>query len=102
MYVYFTPIAQERLDSIVDYLDQIWGYQIREEFLSELDRCITLISEDPDLFPLLDGFADVRRCVLSFYNTLFYRVKDNQIQVLTVWDNRMNPATLNCIISQSR
>ena len=101
MRAYFTPIAQERLDSIVDYLDQTWGRRIREEFLFELNHCVALICEKPELFPLLDGFSDVRKCVLSFYHTLFYRVKDDQIQILTVWDNRMNPDTLNRIISQS-
>lgn len=100
MDVHFTTIAQQRLDDIVEYLDVTWGKSIRDKFLSEVTRCLNLISVTPDLFPLFDSRQDVRRCLVTPYNTLFYRVKDNQIQVLTIWDNRMNLQTLKLILSE--
>nr|WP_129734558.1 type II toxin-antitoxin system RelE/ParE family toxin [Parabacteroides goldsteinii] len=99
MDIYFTPLAQQRLDDIVEYLDITWGDTIKDKFLSEITRCLKLISITPDLFPLFEDYLDVRQCLVTCYNTLFYRVTGSQIQVLTIWDNRMNPQTLKFILS---
>lgn len=101
MEVYFTPLAQEALDFIVKYLNATWGTQIKNEFLDEIDRCIELIRKEPTLFPLFGDFPNVRRYVISAFNSLFYRIENEQIQVLTIWDNRMNPDYLNQIIFQA-
>lgn len=101
MKVFFTPLAQEGLDFIVEYLDTTWGTRVKDEFLNEINHCIELISKEPNLFPLFKDFPDVRRCVISSYNSLFYRIKNAQIQVLAIWDNRMDPESLKRLISQS-
>ena len=44
MDIYFTPLAQQRLDDIVEYLDITWGDTIKDKFLSEITRCLKLIS----------------------------------------------------------
>ena len=77
MDIYFTPLARERLDDIVEYLDITWGesYQKRT-FLSEITRCLKLISITPDLFPLFEDSQEVRQCLITYYNTMYYRVKN--------------------------
>ena len=77
MDIYFTPLARERLDDIVEYLDITWGKVIKKNFLSEITQCL-----------------------ITYYNTMYYRVKNNQIQILTIWDNRMDPQTLKFILSE--
>ena len=86
MDIYFTPLARERLDDIVEYLD--------------ITRCLKLISITPDLFPLFEDSQEVCQCLITYYNTMYYRVKNNQIQILTIWDNRMDPQTLKFILSE--
>ena len=100
MDIYFTPLARERLDDIVEYLDITWGKVIKKNFLSEITRCLKLISITPDLFPLFEYSQDVLQCLITYYNTMYYRVKNNQIQILTIWDNRMDPQTLKFILSE--
>lgn len=100
MDIYFAPLAQERLDDTVEYLDITWGKTVRDKFLFEMTRCLRLISQTPDMFPLFGDYPDVRRCLITYYNTLYYRIRNNQVQVLTIWDNRMNPQTLKFILSE--
>lgn len=96
----FYPSRSERLDDIVEYLDITWGKVIKKNFLSEITRCLKLISITPDLFPLFEDSQEVRQCLITYYNTMYYRVKNNQIQILTIWDNRMDPQTLKFILSE--
>lgn len=101
MDIYFTPLAQERLDTIVEYLSITWGESVKSKFLSEFMRCLRLISINQILFPLFEEYEDVRRCLVTSYNTIYYRVKNSQIQILTIWDNRMDPLTLKFLISRA-
>lgn len=101
MDIYFTPLAQERLDAIVYYLSITWGELVKGKFLSEFMRCLRLISINQVLFPLFEEYCDIRRCLITSYNTIYYRVKNNQIQILTIWDNRMDPLTLKFLIARA-
>jgi plasmid stabilization system protein ParE len=97
--VYFTPIAQERVDSIVAYLKAIWGEKTKNEFITELVHCKTLISINPTLFPLFEEYEDIRRCVINRHNCLFYKIMNDCISILTVWDNRIDIDTFKAYLS---
>lgn len=84
MDIYFTPLAQQRLDDIIEYLDITWGSSIKDKFLLEFTHCLELIMVNSELFPLFEDYQDIHRCLVTYYNTLYYRVKNNQIQIITI------------------
>ena len=39
-----------------------------------------------------DNALEVRKAVILKYNTLYYRIKKNTIEILSFFSNRQNPA----------
>lgn len=92
--VVWSKKAVQGVDNIVEYLDKNWGTKITDDFLAKLSRQITLISRQPELFPLVEGKKYIRRAVLTKQNTIFYEFKNNRVEVLYVFDTRQNPDKL--------
>ena len=59
----------------------------------KITRTINQISINPIQFP--ESKKGVRRCVLSKQTTLYYRIKQHYIEVVTFWVNYKNPKTKN-------
>lgn len=47
-----SPRAEERIDSVVDFLLMEWGFQSQQKFLAELKHCFKIIEINPFAFPL--------------------------------------------------
>lgn len=53
----------------------------------------------PEMYPRVLFRRSVHKCVLTPQNTLYYKVKDEKIeirkiQIITIFDNRQNPEKL--------
>jgi plasmid stabilization system protein ParE len=57
--------------------------------MDEVERMIALLSRFPLVFPPFQGKA-VRRCVVNKHLSIFYRLEDDQVEMLAFWDNRRN------------
>jgi len=86
--------ALNNLKSIIDYLENRWTQKEITNFSRLLEKNLKLIENSPFLFPLSDDFKDVRRAVLSPQTTIYYRVEQNEIHLITLFDNRQNPEKL--------
>lgn len=83
--------AQGNLVILLNYLEVNWSVRIRKDFLERLIRLIRLIRENPYLFPISEFGHGVRRCKISKHNALYYRIKLNEIESITIHDMRQNP-----------
>jgi len=80
--------AEYRLDEILQYLDTEFPPAVRKTFLKKLYKVIRLISRMPEMFPVSFEFADLRKCVLTKQTVIFYRVKNNFVEIVTFHDTR--------------
>ena len=60
------------------------------EFMAEIDRCVTQVSEHPLQFPVVR--ADIRRVVARrFPYSVYFRAEDRRIVVLAVFHGSRSP-----------
>jgi len=92
--IIWAPHADEDLGHILDYLDKNWGPAVSISFLDELENCIELIRTSPEAFPVFYSGQNIRRCVVTKHNSLFFKIYTNHIAVLRLYDTRQNPNDL--------
>lgn len=83
----WTDEAINNLDSIIDYLTIRWTDKEIRNFFKKLDRHLKVISTNPLSFPISDLMPNVRRCVLSSQTTIYYKLKIDQVVILSVFCN---------------
>jgi plasmid stabilization system protein ParE len=85
--------AVESFDNIVNYINDNWSEKSAKEFVQQTNRLIDQISENPDMCTQIEG-TDVKKAVITSQTSLYYRVMDQLIRLITFWDNRRNPKKL--------
>jgi len=63
------------------------------KIFKEIKRIENLLIKNPNMGILTD-FCDVRKLVVMDKFSLFYKVSNKTINILTIWDNRRNPNDL--------
>ncbi|MEP2023931.1 MAG: type II toxin-antitoxin system RelE/ParE family toxin [Reichenbachiella sp.] len=92
--VYLSPVAEFKLESLVKYLNSEWGEKSKRKFLKELKQSISKIESFPESCPKSESFSGIYKCVVSKLTSFYYRIHANEIEILTITDNRQNPNDL--------
>lgn len=61
-----------------------------EKLGDEIERILPVIIHNPAVFPLSDK-GKVRKATILKYNAMYYRIVENEIQILSFFSNRQNP-----------
>jgi plasmid stabilization system protein ParE len=91
--VVWSEEAVENLKKIIQYLEENWTETEIKKFATKLEKQISIIRSQPDSFPKANHI-DVRRSVLSKQTAIYYKVDQDSIRIVTVFDNRQNPEKL--------
>ncbi|MFW6369886.1 MAG: type II toxin-antitoxin system RelE/ParE family toxin [Bacteroidota bacterium] len=86
--------ALNNLKGIIDYLENRWSEREIKKFAQLLDKQLKLIKDNPFLFAESDKSNGLRKSVLSRQTTIYYRIIDFEIRIVTLFDNRQNPNRL--------
>jgi len=87
----WTNNALAELKVTFEYIEQNWTKKELKKLSNEIERTISLISNNPDLFPLSE-IKNVRRAVVNKLNTVYYRKKnDKSVEILSFFSNRQHP-----------
>lgn len=88
--IFWTEEAIINLEDILDYLSCKWTQREIDNFKLRLSKQIALIQNNPKLFPLSDYNPRLRKAVLSKHTTIFYEVKDYEIYLVYLFNNKQN------------
>lgn len=88
----WSPRSKQDYLNLLDYLTDKWGNKTIKKFNDRLQSILELISERPEIYPSSGKKKQVRRCVISRQTSLYYQVKKDKIELITLFDNRKNPA----------
>lgn len=94
MKVFLSPLAEKKALLLLEYLEDEWSKKVRDEFLSKLLDSFSLISNYPKSCVASKSFPNIYKCVVTKQCSFFYRIKSNEIEVITLFDNRQNPDTI--------
>ena len=92
--LFWSDEALNNLKGIIDYLENRWTRKEIEKFAQLLDKKLKSIENNPFLFAESDKSNGLRKSVLSRQTTIYYRIVNYEIQIITLFDNRQNPNIL--------
>lgn len=75
----------------LEYLKAEWPESVRAEFISRVEKTIKVISESPGQYPFYRKNDQVRKCVLHQRITLYFKVKNEKIYLITFWNSYRDP-----------
>ena len=88
--ILWTNHALKELKQTYEYLEIHFTSRELEKLSSELEHTLKLISQNPELFPICDS-RKIRKVVILKFNSLYYRVHNNQVEILSFFSNRQHP-----------
>lgn len=86
--------AEKNLDEIIHYLESEWSISVRDNFLALLKEKIEFIASNPWMYQASKKRKRIRRCVVGSQNIIYYQIKGNEVEIITVQDARRNPRKL--------
>jgi plasmid stabilization system protein ParE len=89
--IFWTDFALKELENTIAYLEENWTVKELQNLAAEIEANLLLISKNPFLFQSSDMKKDIRRVVIAKHNSLYYRVKNNSVEVISFFSNRQNP-----------
>jgi hypothetical protein len=87
----WTAEVVKTYEAIILYLQNEWSDKEVTEFANRVNRLLITISNHPYLFKA-SKYRSIRKAVIGKQNTLFYFIRNDEIILLTFWDNRQSPA----------
>ena len=87
--------ALSNLKNILTYLENNWSTKEINKFATLLDRQLNRIQNNPFLFAESESRSTIRKSVLTKQVSIYYRVKNKTVELISLFDNRQNPKKLN-------
>ena len=73
-----------------EYLEREFTEKELNKLANEIEHIRKLISQNPDLFQKSE-FINIYRAIILRYNTMYYRINNGEIEILSFFSNRQNP-----------
>ena len=91
MEVFLSPVAAKKIEILISYLQEEWSDKVKYDFISKLTEKFNQISLHPYSCIKSVEFPNLYKCVVNKQTSFYYRIKKNEIEVITVIDNRQDP-----------
>ena len=88
--IFWTDHALNELEKTIEYLENNFSDKELEKLSQKIESIVSLISQNPHLFPKSDKRGVYRVTVLKF-NTIYYRIQSDSIEILSFFSNRQHP-----------
>ena len=85
------PEAEDTFDELIEQLQQRWGSKFVQKFENRVLKCLSIISQNPHFYAVIEDRIEIRKCVLHKNCSLFYKVNENVVSIICFWDNRQDP-----------
>jgi plasmid stabilization system protein ParE len=92
--VFLSPLAERKLIILLDYLTKEWGVNSKNKYLSKFKNAVNQISTHPKSCPESLEMKGLYKCVLTKQSTFYYRIKNNEIEIITFFDNRQDQSKI--------
>ena len=88
--ILWTDHALGELEKTIEYLETNFTRKELEKLSQKIESIVSLISHNPRLFSKSDNTGIFRVTILKF-NTMYYRIQGDSIEILSFFSNRQNP-----------
>ena len=88
--IVWTSHALNELERTIEYLEINFSKKELGKLAQKIETIANLISQSPRMFNKSDKNGIYRVTILR-YNTLYYRIKGDNVEILSFFSNRQNP-----------
>lgn len=81
----------KELEETIEYLEQNFTIKELRRLSVEIERNLDIISENPLIFSRTEKL-DIRKVVIAKFNTLYYKIENEKIEIISFFSNRQNPS----------
>jgi plasmid stabilization system protein ParE len=84
---------QAKLDLLesLDFIQANWNEEIAQRFLNSITHKITLLTDFPLMGRAVKYPKNCRKVLIKPYYLLFYRFREDRIEIIRLFDGRRNP-----------
>ena len=86
--------AEKNLDRIIKYLEENWSEKVKNNFIKKLNNEVNHLRVNPYINQASDLKNGVRQCFITEHNSMYYQVKENDVEIITIHDTRSDPKSL--------
>jgi len=83
--------AANDYERLVDYLIEKWGIEITLDVIHKFERAFSQIEKYPEHYPVFLEKKNIRRLVVSPQTSIFFKIEDDVIELIALFDNRQSP-----------
>ena len=92
--IIWSPRSEIEISQILDFYGKRNGnYNYSRKIYARIRRSILILKQFPGNGVQTD-IENIKNLILGDFN-VFYRIKENSIEIVAVWDNKQNPDNLN-------
>ncbi len=88
--VFLSPLAERKLDILLNHIIEEWGIGAKEKFIKEFKRTLDQVSSFPKSCPESLSIKGLRKCIITKQSSFYYRIKNSEIEIITIFDNRQD------------
>lgn len=88
--VFLSPLAERKLKILLNYIGGEWGTGAKNKYLTEFRRTLNQVSSFPNSCPESLNFKGLRKCIVTKQSSFYYRIKNSEIEIITIFDNRQD------------
>ena len=89
--ILWTENALEELENTIDYLQKNFSEKEIKKLATAVEKMIATIAHNPYTFSQTYFKESVRKVVVTRYNTLYYQIKNDNVEILSFFSNRQSP-----------
>lgn len=86
--IVWTDLAKESYLKTLDFIYEQWSLDVSIQWDSKVTSVLNKISKHKSLCPPSKKYKGLRRCAITEYTSLLYRIKDDKVELITFFDNR--------------
>lgn len=91
--IIYSPKFWPRINALLSYLKTTWNLKVADDFLKIFTEKVNLLTKNPKIGKPSLKVKGIRSIQITKHNRLYYRATKHVIIIVTLFDNRQNPAT---------
>lgn len=84
-----TPNALNELEKTIEYLEENFSEKEIKKWAQKIEKITVLISQNPYIF-LKSESQNIYTAVILKFNTMYYRVRNNNVEIISFFSNRQS------------
>ncbi|MGI8833499.1 MAG: type II toxin-antitoxin system RelE/ParE family toxin [Nitrososphaeraceae archaeon] len=93
--IVFKKRFRNKLEKLVIYIENDFGLLVAKKFMEQMEKKLFAIQQQPFVGKSSMYIQNVRSIHVGKYNRVYYKVQDDKITFLNIYDTRMNPKKTN-------